>query len=259
MKRVIFITILALSIASCSSSDQSNSFLPSDTVLTGSYANMITLGDFLYVLGNGQLKTLSLGDPSTPELIDETNIDFSIESIFISGKNIFVGSPEGMFIYTIGEDGIPVFRSQTAYDNFELITCFSDPIAANEEYAYVTLDNISNEQQCFRQESISGLRIYDLENLENPVLLNTIEMDSPKGIGLDRDKLFVCEKVNGVTAFDLTNPIIPVEVFKSDDFDAFDLIPTGGLLMVVGPDTLHQFDYTDFNNITKIGTYSLRD
>ena len=37
-----------------------------------------------------------------------------------------------------------------------------------------------------------------------------------------------------------------------DDFTAYDVIPLGGLLLVVGPDNLYQFDYTDLNNIVKI-------
>jgi len=143
MKRIYYIILMGLLFSSCLSEPATLQQVASSEVLTGSYANMITLGDFLYVLGNGKLKTLSIEEPSSPELIDETNIDLTIESLFISGKNIFVGSPEGMFIYTIGEDGIPLFNSQTTYDDFVLISCFSDPITANEEFAYVT------EQSCF--------------------------------------------------------------------------------------------------------------
>jgi len=84
-------------------------------------------------------------------------------------------------------------------------------------------------------------------------------MEDPKGIGLDGEHLFVCEKSQGLTVFELSNPINPNMIYKSDPFAAFDLIPANGLLMVVGPDTLHQFDYTDVGNIFKIGEFSLRD
>jgi len=243
MKRLIYILALVLAMSSCS--NESPALFGAAEVQSGSYANMLTLGDFLYVLGNGQLKTLSLIDPSKPELLDELNIDLTIESLFISGKNIFVGSPEGMFIYTIGDDGIPIFNSQTNYDDFELISCFSDPITANEEYAYVTLDNESNNESCFRPILEDGLRIYDIEDINNPRLVNSIFMNNPKGVALDGDYLFVGEKFNGLTVFELSNPENPTVIYKSENFEAFDLIPSNGILMVVGPDALHQFNYTD--------------
>jgi len=259
MKRLLYITVLALTMSSCLQESGGLASEAGGEVFSGSYANMLTLGDFLYVLGNGQLKTLSLSDPSNPALLDEKNIDLTIESLFISGKNIFVGSPEGMFIYTIGADGIPEFNSQTNYDDFELISCFSDPITANEEYAYVTLDNESNNFECFRPILADGLRVYDITDIDDPVFVNTVEMENPKGVGLDGEHLFVCEKFNGLSVFELSNPESPQLIYKSDNFGAFDLIPANGLLMVVGPDTLHQFNYTDVENIFKIGEFSLRD
>lgn len=259
MKKLLYISLLAIILNGCESDAQFAGEFGGGEVLSGSYANMLTLGDFLYVLGNGQLKTLSLSNPAMPELIDAKVVNFTVESLFISGENIFVGSQEGMYIYTIGADGIPQFRSETSYDDFELLSCFFDPVAANEDYAYVTLDNDSSVETCFRPALDDQMRIFDLSDLENPILVNTLFMNNPKGIALDGDHLFVCEKVNGLTAFELSNPIQPVEIYKSEDFSAYDLIPANGLLMVVGQDTLHQFNYTDINNIFKIGEYSLRD
>lgn len=260
MKKYIYLIAIVFTVNSCSQDAALSEGIASNSeVLSGSYANMLTLGNFLYVLGNGQLKTLSLSDPANPELLDEQDINFGVESLFITGQNLFVGSQEGMFIYTIGEDGIPAFRSETNYDNFDAFSCFLDPVTANEDYAYVTLDNDSSVETCWRPALDDQMRIFDLEDLENPVLVNTIFMNNPKGIALDGEYLFVCEKVNGLSAFELTNPIEPELIYKSEDFSAFDLIPAGGLLMVVGQDTIHQFDYTDIDNISKIGEYSLRD
>ncbi len=261
MKNLIYLLAIVFFVSSCEQDSVLTEGIGSSTgeVLSGSYANMLTLGNFLYVLGNGQLKTLSLSDPSKPELLDEQDVNFVVESLFITGDNLFVGSQEGMFIYTIGNDGIPNFRSETSYDEFDQFSCFLDPVTANEEYAYVTLDNDSSFETCWRPALDDQMRVFDLEDLENPVLVNTIFMEDPKGIALDGEYLFVCEKTKGLTAFELSNPINPELIYKSEDFSAFDLIPASGLLMVVGQDTLHQFDYTDINNISKIGEYSLRD
>ena len=132
---------------------------------------------------------------------------------------------------------------------------------ANEEGRESYLPHPEHEalKQVFRPILEDGMRIYDIADINNPVFVRTISMENPKGIALDGEHLFVCEKFNGLTVFELSNQENPELIYKSDEFGAFDLIPASGLLMVVGPDTLHQFDYTDINNIFKIGEYSLRD
>ncbi len=247
-------------ISSCAQ-DAAGEFSPTAEVLSGSYANMLTLGNFLYVLGDGQLKTLSLDDPSKPEIIDEQTLDFDIESLFITGQNIFVGSMQSMFIYIIGENGVPQFQSRTDYNAFGNGACFSDPIAANATYAYSTLENSTTGEfdQCWRPELADQMRVYDITDLSNPIQVNMLLMDAPKGIALDGDILFVTEKNDGLTIFDVSNGANPVELYHFPGFSAYDLIPANGLLMVVGDDILHQYDYSDIDNVSKIGQFALQD
>lgn len=262
MKNILYILIIGLLLSSCSDDAAVQGEFGGGEVLSGSYANMLTLGNFLYVLGEGELKTFSLDDPSKPEIISEESLNFEIESLFISGENIFVGSQQSMFIYTIGNDGIPVFRSETTYNDFGEESCFSDPIAANSDYAYSTLENLSstlNDFNCWRPQLEDQMRVYDISNLDNPIHVNTVPMNAPKGIALDGDILFVCEAEDGLTIFDVTTGFDPTELYHFPGFSAFDLIPANGLLMLVGQDTLHQFDYTDINNVFKIGSFELRD
>lgn len=265
MKKILYI-FLAISILSACQDDASPQFSGGEVgggeVLSGSYANMLTLGNFLYVLGNGELKTFDVTDPAKPNLISEQGLSFDIESLLINGENLFVGSQQAMYIYTIGADGIPQFRSETNYNEFGEI-CFSDPIAANQGYAYSTLDNNQTVEDpnstCWRPALEDQLRIYNIEDLENPVNVNTIPMNDPKGIALDGDILFVCEKSDGLTIFNVAEGAFPQELYHFEGFSAYDLIPANGLLMVVGQDTLHQFDYTNINDVFKIGAFELRD
>jgi len=262
MKNTIYIILICLLFSSCSQDGTSLEPIAGGEVLSGSYANMLTLGNFLYVLGDGELKTFSLDDPGKPAIISEQSLNFEIESLFISGEQIFVGSQQSMFIYTIGNDGIPIFRSETTYNDFGEESCFSDPIAANSEYAYSTLENnasVSFGGNCWRPGLDDQMRVYDISNLDNPVHVNTVFMDAPKGIALDGDILFVCEKEDGLTIFDVSMGTDPNEIYHFPGFSAFDLIPANGLLMVIGQDTLHQFDYTDLSNVFKIGSFELRD
>ena len=262
MKNTIYIIslfALSLLVSSCDADGQFAAQEAGGQVLSGSYANMLTLGDKLYVLGDGQLKTLSLADPEKPEQIDSKVLDFDIESLFISDGNIFVGSPAGMRIYTLDGNGIPEFRSLTPYEAIgEIQPC--DPIVANKDNAYATLStSLDVNGFCFRTVQLNELRIYDLDNLEQPVLINTVPMEEPKGVGLDGQHLFICENQDGLKILDVSNPLDVLEIEHFPDFRAFDVIPANGLLLVVGPELLHQFDYSDITNVTKLSTFDLQD
>ncbi len=264
MKKILFVILTVTIFASCANDNGiAGETLGSGEVLSGSYANMLTLGNFLYVLGDGALKTFTLDDPAKPGLINDQSINFEIESLFISGDNIFVGSQQAMYIYTIDDDGIPMFRSETSYNDLGPESCFSDPISANSKYAYSTLANNSNTfneaDGCWRPALQDQMRVYDIEDLDNPVHVNTIFMQEPKGIAMDGDVLFVCEANDGLTIFDIADGDMPEELYHFPNFKAYDVIPTNGLCMIVGQDTLHQFDYSDLSNVFKIGEFELRD
>jgi hypothetical protein len=76
-------------------------------------------------------------------------------------------------------------------------------------------------------------------------------MQEPYGLGIDNNKLFVCDK--GLKVFDAT---IPKEVgakllFQTSDFHGFDLIPFDNLLLVIGNDGLYQYSYAN-NQIQRL-------
>lgn len=254
MKKLLFILSVLL-LYKCESSDSS----AVSSALSGSYANILALGDNLYVLADGSISTFNITERSTPEFIDSQEVNSSIESLFFNGTNLFIGSSEGMYIYSINESGIPNLESVSSYSDFvDVLPC--DPIAANENHAYVTLSsNVQSNGPCSRFQEINELVIYDIDDVTNPVLLNRNEMEEPKGLGIDGNLLFVCERQNGIKVFDISDPNSIIQLYHFDGFRALDLIPNDGLLMVIGDDQLHQFDYSDIDNMYKISNYELRD
>ena len=74
---------------------------------------------------------------------------------------------------------------------------------------------------------------------------------------LDGRLLFVCEDTEGLKVFDVENPVEIQLVAHFEGFTAFDVIPLGGLLLVVGPDNVYQFDYSDPDNIILISEIPL--
>ena len=238
--------------ASCSS-DVGVSSDSSDTVLSGSYARMLQIEDRLYVIGRNTLRVLDTSNPQNPTPLSTIEVGANVESLFRNNEHLFVGSQEGMYIYKIDSNGIPQLTSETAYQQFLDNLCINDPIVANDTIAYVTLSTPEAINDCFR--SVNELRIYDLEDITQPQLINTVEMQEPKGLGTDGDYLFVCERFDGVKAFDISNPQNVQMIYESEVFPAVDLIPANGNLLVIGVDTIYQYDYSDINNIFRISSF----
>ena len=257
--RIIRTFILALILAFALSHCTEDGDASTPSVLSGSYANILTLGERLYVLASGELHTFGLEDISSPQLLNSQEVNLSIESLFYNGENLFIGSSEGMYIYSIDENGIPQKQSVTRYEELvEFLPC--DPIAANRQHAYVTLStSVQASDACFRSVDINELLVYDISEVQTPQLVSRIGMQEPKGIGLDGDLLFVCQRYDGIKVFDISEPANLVELYHFGEFEAFDLIPTNGLLMVIGKDQIHQFDYSDKDNMYKLSSYDLKD
>ena len=255
MKR--FQTFLLLAIlfflSSCQKADQAAAPSPNggDTGVAGSYARFIIVNSFMYIVDESSIKTFNLSEPSTPQQVDEQTIGERIESIFHFENKLFVGSGAGLFIYEIGSNGIPSQLSATAYfDTFDTFGC--DPVVANTTHAYVTLNSRERvDAPCggLVEIDVNELRVYDIEDITNPVLVAIYPMTAPKGVGLDGNTLFICDDDQGLKIFDVTDPLDIQLIKHFDTFTAFDVIPLDGLLLVVGPDNVYQFNYLNLENI----------
>ena len=55
-----------------------------------------------------------------------------------------------------------------------------------------------------------------------------------------------------MTIFDTSDPLALTEIGQLTGFEAYDAIVLEGLLLVIGPNNVYQFDISDVSNITKI-------
>jgi hypothetical protein len=216
------------------------------------------VGNFLYLIDNENIRTLSLEDPDKPALVDEQQLGDRIESIFNLDNRLFIGSGTGLYLYTINDSGIPEFASQFSYDIFPIYPC--DPVVANDSFAYVTLNSDVRSLGCGGSTfstQVNFLEIFDIADFTAPILIAEYEMVNPKGVGLDGEILFVCDNEAGLKIFDVSDPLAIEMIEHFDDFITYDVIPLNGLLMVVGPESVHQFDYTDINNIERLSVINI--
>jgi hypothetical protein len=199
----------------------------------GSMARFALNSEYLYTVDNESLNVYQLMEGGSFAKINDVNINVGIETIFATESELFIGSTNAMYIYDITNGSAPILLSTYSH----IVSC--DPVVVQDTIAYVTL----RTSQC-RQQGINTLDVINVKNLTNPQVIGTYTMDSPYGLGIDGDDLFVCEGSNGLKVFDVSNPfnLSIKQVFTN--INAYDVIPNNGVIIVTGNDGVYQYDYS---------------
>ena len=69
-------------------------------------------------------------------------------------------------------------------------------------------------------------------------------MQGPSGLGIDGDKLFVCDGIAGLKVFDASNPLQISILETLPDLDCNDVIPHNNVLVVSDSLGLLQYNYS---------------
>jgi hypothetical protein len=207
----------------------------------GSMARFTIAKGHLYCIDQMTLNTFavnangSLGNPVV------TQIGWGIETIFPYKNNLFVGASNGMHILDINNPGNPVYLTAFQHAN----AC--DPVVVYNDVAYVTLRD-GNECNGF----VNQLDVVDVQNLSNPSLIKSFNMDNPHGLSIFEDKLYLCEGTHGLKIFDIKdNTKIDRNLISHErGFDAFDVVLIPGVsLLVIGKDGFRQYDYSNSKDL----------
>ncbi len=245
-------------IGSCAKDDASN-LSTNDTGVGGSFARFMIVDNYLYIVDEGNLKTIDISEAHSPSLASSIALGDGIETIFNFKNHLFIGSQNQMFIYGLDNPAQPNLISSR--DHLFERFCVSDPVVANAKNAFVTLhreETSTGEDDCFWVES-NVLDIYNIENIDDPQLINTIELSYPLGLGLLDSTLYLCQGEFGLTVFNISNTENLLEVQHISDINVRDIIPlkSQNLLLVIGPDNLYQFDASDPHNIQLLSTLDI--
>ena len=112
-----------------------------------------------------------------------------------------------------------------------------DPVVASGNTAYVTLWNGS---ECGNGRN--ELQVIDISQLDNPVLLNAIPMNSPRGLSISDGRLIVCEESFGAKLFDVSDRTkAPIEIKSYPDIISQDVIWVGSNLIFIGSKGIIQY------------------
>lgn len=211
----------------------------------GSMARFKIVGDFLYVVDYSNINIFDISDVAAPQVLDDVQVAWDIETIFNQGEVLFIGGRQGMYIYDIKNPAKPEFISEFRHGT----AC--DPVVVDGDYAYVTLKGGN-----FCGNTESGLYIVDISNLKNPELKVIYPMVGPNGLGVKGDKLFICDGSDGLKVFDKSNSPNLVQLNHFENIEAYDVIPLQNSLLMIGDGTLRQYEYLD-NNIRLLSTFDL--
>jgi hypothetical protein len=241
MKKIIPIFSVILLLMGCESNFNADSSISGRG---GSLARFAVVKNHLYVVDNNNLKVFDVNNPLDPTFVNSTHIEAFAETIFPFGENLLIGTRTGMYIYDINQPAKPTFVSVYAH----FASC--DPVVAEGDFAYVTL---RNGTPCMRGQN--QLDILNISNLLNPILLKSIPLVNPHGLGVNGNVLFVTEGDEGLRVFDRTDPTDPKLLKFMSNIAAFDVIPSDKTVIVTGRDGVYQFAYTqqgDLDQLSKI-------
>ena len=212
----------------------------------GSMARFITYDDYLYALESTyKLKCIDISDTDQVEVKSEKTLWGNVETVFISGQHMYVGTSNGMHILALDEPMSPNLLS-----TYQHITA-CDPVVVEGNWAYVTL---RSGNWCGGTQNL--LEVIDISDKYAPELEASFGMKSPYGLGIDNGILFVCEGEYGLRIFDASDvgSIPQHQIANFPGIHAYDVIPLGSFLLLIGDDGFQIYDYSDLENIYLLGS-----
>jgi len=190
-------------------------------------------GNYLYVLNNSSIQVFTILNTGFSHVRD-VNASFGMETIFARGDYLYLGANDGMYIYSIADPASPSFIFRYAH----IVSC--DPVFVQGDRAYVTLHN---SLECNR--GVNMLDIIDISNPYNPTLIKSYPMNSPLGLSVENNVLFLCEGEFGFKVFDVSEALDIKLLAELSDFHAYDVIVRQGLITITGEDGIFQYQYNN--------------
>ena len=210
----------------------------SSSGINGSMSRFTLYDNKLYTVTENQMTIFDLKGLTPTKLGESIYIGWNVETIFSYKDNMFLGTPTGMIIYSVANPIKPVYMSSISH----VFGC--DPVVVYNDLAYVT---IHSGTACGQNNN--ELLIIDVKDVKNPKQLASYTMSSPKGLGIDKGLLFLCD--DGLKIFTITtaDEMYLKSLKHIQGMNGYDLIAFNNTLMMIAEDGFYQYDYSDINNI----------
>ena len=213
----------------------------SSTGLNGSMSRFGLYQDYLYTVVNNYMSIFSLSGETPEKAIENEYIGRNVETIFSYEDKMFMGTPSGLLIYSVEDPLKPTYCSEI----WHVYGC--DPVVVDDNLAYVTIHSGN-----FCGQSNNELFIIDVSDVYHPKQLVSYTMTSPKGLGIDNKTLFLCDE--GLKIYKIGDPqtLMSNRLVHYQGMDGYDVIPYNNVLMMISDKGLHQYDYSNLDNIKEL-------
>ena len=221
----------------------------SGTGFGGSMARFGIKDKVLYIVDQNTLKVFDITTKTSPAKMGDFYPGWNIETMFISGNNMFLGTTTGMIIYDISNPLVPTSR---VFFNHAR-SC--DPVIVDDTLAYVTLRSGTT---C--GGTVNCLDVVNIKKINSPSLLATFSMTNPHGLGKSGDLLFICDGNAGLKIYDASDPLTIGNrlIYSYPNINAYDVIPIGNILVMIGDNGLFQYSYSNIQNITLLSKIEVK-
>jgi hypothetical protein len=218
------------------------------TGINGSMSRFSLYQNYLYSVVNNQMCIFNLSDETPVKAVENLYIGSNVETIFSYKDKMFMGTPTGMLIYSVSNPLSPQYCSSMQH----VFGC--DPVVVDNDLAYVTVHSGN-----FCGQTSNELFIVDVKDVYNPRQLVSFTMTNPKGLGIDRNTLFLCD--DGLKIFRIGNDpqqLAANQIIQYKGMDGYDLIPFDNTLMMIADNGLYQYDYTNLEEIRELSVIPIQ-
>lgn len=219
---------------------------PSNVSSAGSMTRFLPVDNFLYTLSFNELILFELDANNRPNRWGKLDTSTLAETLFRLNDLLFVGSVSGMLMYDVADPANPSYIN--SIEHFR--SC--DPVVADTTHAYVTLRGGTN---CFTDNN--ELQIIDIQNPEELYVASKHIMFNPHGLAVVDQHLIVCDGTAGIKVVDINDKTAPevVNIYPIDF--AYDVIVDYPTALVVGEQTMRQYDISNLPEMVKISELTL--
>lgn len=206
--------------------------------------------NYLYTLVRDSLNIFNIGYGETSysqqTLLGKIKVDANISNIFNYRNNLFLETTNGLVIYSLNNPIQPSYQ----YRIPAIFGC--NHVALEDDMIYATTRSGTDCAQ-----NTNTLFAINIEDVKNPVLSSTLEMENPRGLAIDSKNghLFVCD--NGLKIYDTHNQARQFLTLLAyyPNISGFDVIYTDETLMFITSAGLSQYDCSDIQNIKLISSF----
>ena len=218
-----------------------SSFVGNSTRSKGTLNKITTYNNYVYVIGNDKLYCFE-NTQSQMMPPEEVYVSRNLETIYPENDHLFLGTQNSMVVMSLYSPNAPFKISEYIHPT----SC--DPVLPYGNVAFLTLRS-GDFSGCSGDEN--SLQVIDISNFSMPYELSTITMDSPYGMNIINDYLFVGEGSNGLAIFNASNPGHLTLETKNTNIEAYDIMLHPSIpnrILTTNQNGMEQYDI-DFNTM----------